>query len=88
MFVNTALNPVIYGITNVEIRKAFRSTQLYNWFFILLNGYATKPPEHQKFAHDPSTKYSIFFIFKRKTKLQIQVKTPETKRTYLNTNVY
>lgn len=78
------MNPLIYGVTNEKIRKAFKSTQLSKWMFSLVNGNIAKPLDNQ----DTSTKYSIFLIFKRKTKLQIQVKTPETKRTNLHTNIY
>lgn len=88
IFVNTALNPLIYGFTNEKIRKAFKSTQLSKWLFILVNGNLEKSLENQKNSQDTSLKYSIFLIFKKKTKFQIQVKTPETKRTYLHTNVY
>lgn len=88
MFVNTALNPVIYGVTNEKIRKAVTSTKLSKWLFSLANEHEVKPLDNQKTSQDTSTKYSIFLIFKRKTKLQIQLKTPETKRTFLNTNIY
>lgn len=82
------MNPLIYGVTNEKIRKAFKSTQLSKWLFSLVNRNITKPLENQKTSQDTSTKYSIFLIFKRKTKLQIQVKTPETKRTNLHSNIY
>lgn len=82
------MNPLIYGVTNEKIRKAFKSTQLSKWLFSLVTGNVAKPLENQKTSQDTSTKYSIFLIFKRKTKLQIQVKTPETKRTNLHTNIY
>lgn len=32
-YLNAAINPVIYGLTNDNFRKAFRSTTLCKWFF-------------------------------------------------------
>lgn len=87
IFVNSAVNPLIYGATNEKFRKAFKTTKISKWLFPSANKkIAAKPVENQKTSQETTGKYSIFLIFKRKPK-PLQIKTPATKRTILNTNL-
>lgn len=86
IFVNSALNPLIYGATNEKFRRAFKTTKISKWLFPKTKKVVCKPIENQKTSQETTGKYSIFLIFKRKPK-PVQSKTPATKRTVLNTNL-
>ncbi|XP_063911000.1 C-X-C chemokine receptor type 2 [Zophobas morio] len=72
IFVNAALNPLIYSVTNEKFQRGFKTTKLSKWLF---------PPEKIKpkivtpkpTLKTPETstlfKRSLFFIFKKRQKL-------------------
>ncbi|KAK9887810.1 hypothetical protein WA026_000125 [Henosepilachna vigintioctopunctata] len=62
IFLNAALNPIIYGITNEKFRKAFKNSKLSNWLFVKKSIIPDCPKNEQK------TDENIFFIFKWKIK--------------------
>lgn len=60
IFVNAAVNPIIYGITNEKLRRAFRNSKLSRLFFREKTEVVEVP------KNEPNTAESIFFIFKKK----------------------
>lgn len=54
IFINCAINPLIYGVTNEQFLRAFKSTKLAKWMFSRCSTRIT----------------SIFIIFKKKTRIQ------------------
>nr|CAH7727096.1 unnamed protein product [Callosobruchus chinensis] len=69
IYVNSSLNPIIYGVTNETFRKAFKTTKFSKWLFPS-TGKITKVNLHLKATQESSTKHSIFVFFKRKLKIQ------------------
>lgn len=76
IFVNAAINPVTYGLTNEKFRRALRTTTFSKWFF----GKNPKKKVHnintQRLRTDrilipPITnRINIFYIFRSKSKPQ------------------
>ncbi|XP_045476198.1 orexin receptor type 2-like [Harmonia axyridis] len=60
IFVNAAVNPIIYGITNEKLRRAFRKSKLSKWLFCDKKVVTDLPKNEQ------ITTERIFFIFKKK----------------------
>ncbi|CAG9763401.1 unnamed protein product [Ceutorhynchus assimilis] len=55
LIVNAAANPLIYSVTNVSFRNAFKKTKLCRWIF----------PETKPKTPKPTKQKKIFFIFKK-----------------------
>ncbi|CAH1968966.1 unnamed protein product [Acanthoscelides obtectus] len=70
MYVNSSLNPIIYGVTNEKFRKAFKITEFSKWLFPSSDIITTKTNCHMKATQETSTRLSIFVFFKRKLKIQ------------------
>ncbi|KAJ8916121.1 hypothetical protein NQ315_004488 [Exocentrus adspersus] len=71
IFLNAAINPFIYGVNNDKFQRAFKTTKLSKWLFPPRSVKSiTKPDENQKSSQDSSSNYTVFFIFKRKAKVQ------------------
>ncbi|RZC36107.1 substance-K receptor, partial [Asbolus verrucosus] len=71
IFVNSALNPLIYCTTNERFQRGFRATKMAKWLFPpeKHKPVVTVPKQTQKLLDTPSLfKKSIFFIFKKKQK--------------------
>ncbi|KAL3273589.1 hypothetical protein HHI36_015021 [Cryptolaemus montrouzieri] len=67
IFVNAALNPIIYGITNEKFRKAFKNSKLSKWIFPKRSVIPDVPKNDRKSVEN------IFFIFMRKLKSKGEV---------------
>lgn len=71
MFVNSALNPLIYSVTNDKFQRGFKTTKLSKWLFPPEKNKPAVivPKENQKTSETSSLfKRSILFIFKKKQK--------------------
>ncbi|CAH1372496.1 unnamed protein product [Tenebrio molitor] len=71
MFVNSALNPLIYSVTNDKFQRGFKTTKLSKWLFPPEKNKPAVivPQQNQKTSETSSLfKRSILFIFKKKQK--------------------
>ncbi|XP_019880039.2 substance-P receptor isoform X2 [Aethina tumida] len=68
IFLNGAINPVIYGCTNEKYRKALRKSKLASWMFTNRRERSIIVTQKKVKPVDTTTKPTIFFIFKRKLK--------------------
>ncbi|KAJ8979334.1 hypothetical protein NQ317_006948 [Molorchus minor] len=66
IFLNAAVNPFIYGVTNEKFKRAFKATKLYIWLFPPRESrsVSTKPNDNQKSSQETSSK--LFLIFRKK----------------------
>ncbi|CAH1274885.1 unnamed protein product [Diabrotica balteata] len=76
IFVNSAINPLIYGVTNEKFFREFKSTKIAQ----IICGpcmRTTKSTKRNKSIQEANKKYKIFIIFKRKYKPQIKEELEE-----------
>ncbi|XP_072381272.1 melanopsin-like isoform X2 [Diabrotica undecimpunctata] len=76
IFVNSAINPLIYGVTNEKFFREFKSTKIAQ----IICGpcmRTTKSTKRTKSIQEANKKYKIFIIFKRKYKPQIKEELEE-----------
>ncbi|KAI4455884.1 neuropeptide y receptor [Holotrichia oblita] len=71
IFLNAAINPVIYGLTNEKFRRAFKTTALSRCLFGCENNKRTPKPavkrkQTKEIVMQDSHKSKIFVIFKNK----------------------
>ncbi|XP_050302971.1 substance-K receptor-like [Anthonomus grandis grandis] len=88
LIANAAVNPLIYSVTNVSFRTAFRKTKLCRW--ILSESLPTKTPNKKPNPPQSPSKVgkrkNIFFIFKKYKSSDIRDST-STKVEIVNTKL-
>ncbi|XP_050502121.1 melatonin receptor type 1A [Diabrotica virgifera virgifera] len=88
IFVNSAINPLIYGVTNEKFLREFKSTKIAKIFCGPCMRTA-KSAKRTKSSEEANKKYKIFIIFKRKYKPQIkeELEEPPTPIKTINTQL-
>ncbi|EFA01257.2 Tachykinin-like peptides receptor 86C [Tribolium castaneum] len=92
IFVNSALNPLIYSVTNDKFRRGFRTTKLSKWLFPREKNKpkvaSTKPTPKLTDTSMLFKKKNIFLIFKKKKNqpLSIESTVTSTGKAHLEIN--
>ncbi|CAG9863801.1 unnamed protein product [Phyllotreta striolata] len=83
IFINSAINPLIYGVTNEQFLRAFKATKVAR-LICRMNPNRAIPKESKKIKSDTTNRNGIFYIFK-KNKRHLQEEN--TKKTFINTHL-
>ncbi|KAK4873746.1 hypothetical protein RN001_013106 [Aquatica leii] len=66
IFLNAAINPVIYGLTSEKFRKAFRQTTVSKFMFAFEGENNQKVKNNKQKQNTGTSNKNIFFIFRIK----------------------